>query len=78
MEAQLNHMFTEKKRLNKDLPSIIRESKALQAEVEESRKHQEVKIGNLEDLDKQIEKLNEKRKKDQDEIDALRKSKNAV
>lgn len=32
----------------------------------------------MEDLDKQIERLNEKRKKDQDEIDKLRKTKNEL
>ena len=78
LEEKLNQMFKDKKQITKDLPSIIKESKSLQAEVDESRKHKEITHGNLEDLDKQLDRLNEKRKKDQDEIDVLRTTKNEL
>jgi len=78
IEEKLNEMFRAKKAITKDLPSIIKESKALQAEVDEARKNREVTHSNLEDLDKQLDRLNEKRKKDQDEIDKLRKTKNEL
>lgn len=78
IEDKLNQIFKDKKAITKDLPSIIKESKALQTEVDESRKNKEVTIGNLEDLDKQLDRLNEKRKKDQDEIDKHRTTKNEL
>ena len=76
IENKLKKMFNDKKTITKDLPAIIKESKALQIEVDELRKNKEVTVGNLEDLDKQLDKLSEKRKKDQEEIDVLRVTKN--
>ena len=51
----------------------MQEYKALQVEVDEEKKNKEVTIDTLENLDKQITRINEKRKKNSDEIDKLRK-----
>ena len=52
----------EKKAAAKDLPSIIKEMKALSAEIDEVKKNQDVKVTNLEECDKQLNRISDKRK----------------
>ena len=55
------------------MPSLIQESKELTAQLNEEKKDYEEKIENLETLDKTLDRINEKRKKESETIDALKK-----
>ena len=57
------------------MPSLIQESKELTAQLNEEKKDYEEKIENLETLDKTLDRINEKRKKESETIDALKKQK---
>jgi len=52
--------------------------KALGAEIDEQKKNQDVKHSNLEDCDKQLNRISEKRKQMWDEKDKLRKEKDEL
>ena len=78
IDAKLNEIIRKSKEIKKNLPAIIQESKALQAEVDSKKKDNAEVVESLDTIDKQIDKLNEKRKKDQDEIDRLRKQKSEL
>lgn len=74
-EEKLKAMAEAKKNAGTDLPKIKNEMKKLQAEIDELKKGQDVKIETKESFDKQLDAINEKRKKMRDERDKLYKQK---
>ena len=66
---------TAKKEAGTGLPQLKKEITKLQAEIEELKKTQNDKLECKESFDKQLDKINEKRKKERDEKDRLYKQK---
>lgn len=75
VEAALNKINSTIKDIKKPLKGIYDEVKQLQNEVDEERKDREIKTENIDNLNKQLDRVSEKRKKDFDEIDKMRKQK---
>ena len=73
IDAKINESFKAKKLITKNLPAILQEQKALQKEIDEQKKDKEIQVETLESLDKQIDRVKEKKVKDQDMVDQLKK-----
>lgn len=72
-EEKLKAMAIAKKQASVDLPKVKEEMKKLQEEIDELKKNQDVKIETKETFDKQLDSINERRKKMRDERDKLHK-----
>ena len=68
-------MNAAKKKAGVDLPRIKDEMKKLQTEIDGLKKNQDVKTETKESFDKQLDTINEKRKKMRDDRDKLYKQK---
>jgi chromosome segregation ATPase len=68
-------MNAAKKKVSVDLPEIKKKMKELQDEIDVLKKNQDVKTETKETFDKQLDGINERRKKVRDERDKLFKSK---
>jgi chromosome segregation ATPase len=68
-------MNAAKKKAGVDLPKIKDEMKKLQLEIDDLKKNQDVKMETKESFDKQLDGINERRKKMRDERDKLYKAK---
>ena len=73
LDEQLTAISKKRKEVSKDLPQLIGESKELAKLLDEEKKDKEVKVETLEGLDKTLDKINEKRKKESEAIDLLKK-----
>ena len=72
---KLKAMAAAKKKVSVDLPDIKKQMKQLQDEIDVLKKNQDVKTETKESFDKQLDGINERRKKMRDERDKLFKSK---
>lgn len=71
-------MMDAKKKVGQSIGQILEEIKLLQVEVDELRKNAEQKQETKESFDKQLDRINEKRKKERDERDKLYKQKDDI
>ena len=78
IDAKIKIQNAKRKEAGKDLSSIKAEIATNMKEVEEMRKTIEAKSEVREDFDKQLDKINEKRKKERDERDKLYKQKDQL
>ena len=74
-DDKLKAMAAAKKKVSVDLPDIKKQMKQLQDEIDVLKKNQDVKTETKETFDKQLDGINERRKKMRDERDKLFKSK---
>jgi uncharacterized coiled-coil DUF342 family protein len=74
-DDKLKAMAAAKKKVSVDLPDIKKQMKQLQDEIDVLKKNQDVKTETKESFDKQLDGINERRKKMRDERDKLFKSK---
>lgn len=78
IDAKIKIQNAKRREVGKDLSSIKAEIATTMKEVEEMRKTIEAKSEVREDFDKQLDKINEKRKKERDERDKLYKQKDQL
>lgn len=78
LDILINELNAKQKAAKKNLPSILQETKELKAEVDENRKDHTDKMENLDSLDKQLDRVSEKKKKVNDEIEKLKDSKSEL
>jgi len=76
--VKIDAIYTQKKELGKPLPKLIGTIKELQAEIEVLKATQTEKLESKETFDKQLDTINEKRKKDRDNRDKFYKSKDEL
>lgn len=78
IDAKIKAQNAKRKEIGKDLSSIKAEIETTMKEVEEMRKTIEAKSEVREDFDKQLDKINERRKKERDDRDKLYKQKDQL
>lgn len=78
IEDELRQQNTDRKKIGTDLPKIKKEIKELSEVVDKQKKAQEEKQESRETLDKELDKINERRKRARDDRDKLYKSKYEV
>jgi len=78
IEDELRQQNADRKKIGTDLPKIKKEIKELSEVVDKQKKAQEEKQESRETLDKELDKINERRKRARDDRDKLYKSKYEV
>jgi len=78
IDEKIDASYKLKKEGSRGLPKILQECKTLQALIDDIKKHQETKTETLTAFDDQLNRISDKRKKDWDAKDKLRKQKDEL
>jgi len=78
IDEKIDEQYRKKKESGRGLPKILQESKAIQAEIDATKKGQEEKTDALGAFDTQLNGISDKRKQDWDSKDKLRKQKDEL
>lgn len=78
IDEKIDEQFRKKKESGRGLPKILQECKAIQAEIDSTKKGQEEKSDALNAFDTQLNRISDKRKQDWDAKDKLRKQKDEL
>jgi len=78
IDEKIDEQYKLNKEAKKGLPEILKESKALQAQIDIIKKGQEEKTEALNTFDVQLNRISDKRKQDWDSKDKLRKQKDEL
>lgn len=78
IKEQIYAINTQTKKVKGPIPKILEELKQLQVEIDEFKKHNESKNELLNEFDKNLERISDKKKQHWDEKDKLRKQKDEL
>lgn len=73
IKEQIYTINTQSKNAKRGIPKILEELKNLQVDIDEFKKHKDVKNEVLNQLDKNLERISDKKKQHWDEKDKLKK-----